>query len=81
MKILPSEDIDRLLAAPKNCNWLTDKGTEGGHNAAANELREGLVDYDLFSILLLQPLDSCIVRSPVKVNNLYNLSSFSTHSY
>ena len=52
MKILQSEDIDRLLAAPKNCNWLTDKGTEGGHNAAANELREGLVDY-LFPILLL----------------------------
>ena len=52
MKILPSEDIDRLLAAPRNCNWLTDKGMEGGHNATANELR-GLVDYDLFSILLL----------------------------
>ena len=52
MKILSSEDIDRLLAAPRNCNWLTDKGTDGGHNAAANELREGLVDY-LFSILLL----------------------------
>ena len=53
MKILQSEDIDRLLAAPRNCNWLTDKGTEGGHNAAANELREGLVDNDLFPILLL----------------------------
>ena len=43
----------QIAGCPRNCNWLTDKGTEGGHNAAANELREGLVDNDLFSILLL----------------------------
>ena len=38
----------QIAGCPRNCNWLTDKGTEGGHNAAANELREGLVDLIYF---------------------------------
>ena len=67
-----------MLAAPRNCNWLTDKGTEGGHNAAANELREGLVDNDLFSILV-----ACFDKENLRrdhnlmnvcINNLYNVN-------